>query len=240
MSIRMVEAVFDTEARLFPAERLVLLALADCHNEVTGRCDPSTETLRRMTGLSARWAKATLAALEGRGLVSRIRVRKRGGYGWGYSFGAALFAQPPEGVNPVPKGGEATSPPPDSKGCTQFQDEVNSVPKRGELTSPEPEYNRNTTGRSSVRTTSVKFIPPSEDDVRSYCREKGYTNVDAADFVDYYESNGWKVGRVPMKDWRRTVNRWHRSGGTRRQDTRPAGQVLREREVGHDEHEYKL
>lgn len=96
------------------------------------------------------------------------------------------------------------------------------------------------TGGAAEKGGAPKFVKPTLDDVRGYCREKGYTNVDAADFVDYYESNGWKVGRVPMKDWRRTVNRWHRSGGTRRQDARPAGQVLREREVGHDEHEYKL
>ena len=27
-------------------------------------------------------------------------------------------------------------------------------------------------------------------------------------FVDYYESNGWKVGKNPMKDWRAAVRTW--------------------------------
>ena len=26
--------------------------------------------------------------------------------------------------------------------------------------------------------------------------------------MDYYESNGWKVGRNNMKDWKATARRW--------------------------------
>jgi hypothetical protein len=33
----------------------------------------------------------------------------------------------------------------------------------------------------------------------------------ANDFWDYYESNGWKVGRNPMKDWQSAARRWKRS-----------------------------
>ena len=38
---------------------------------------------------------------------------------------------------------------------------------------------------------STRFVKPTEDEVRDFCREKGYTKVNAADFIDYYESNGW-------------------------------------------------
>lgn len=27
-------------------------------------------------------------------------------------------------------------------------------------------------------------------------------------FVDYYESNGWRVGKNPMKDWKATIRTW--------------------------------
>ena len=57
--------------------------------------------------------------------------------------------------------------------------------------------------------TRHSFSPPSVDDVREYCREKGY-NVDPERFVDYYTSNGWKVGRNPMKDWKAAVRSWNR------------------------------
>lgn len=57
---------------------------------------------------------------------------------------------------------------------------------------------------------STRFVKPTEQEVSDYCREKGYTKVNAADFIDYYESNGWMVGKNKMKDWKRTVSRWER------------------------------
>lgn len=56
--------------------------------------------------------------------------------------------------------------------------------------------------------TCSRFSPPTIDEVRAYCAEKGYT-VDADRFVDYYTSNGWKVGKNPMKDWKAAVRTWN-------------------------------
>lgn len=55
-----------------------------------------------------------------------------------------------------------------------------------------------------------KFTPPTPDEVRAYCSEKGYT-VDPDRFVDYYTSNGWMVGKNHMKDWKAAVRTWVRS-----------------------------
>lgn len=52
-----------------------------------------------------------------------------------------------------------------------------------------------------------KFCKPSVEDVAKYIAEK-HLRVDAEVFVDYYESNGWKVGRNPMKDWKAAVRTW--------------------------------
>lgn len=54
-----------------------------------------------------------------------------------------------------------------------------------------------------------QFIPPTVDEVRTYCTEKGYS-IDPEKFVDYYTSNGWKVGKNPMKDWKAAVRNWAR------------------------------
>lgn len=51
------------------------------------------------------------------------------------------------------------------------------------------------------------FVPPTVDQVRAYCSEKGY-NVDAETFVAFYSSKGWMVGRSPMKDWRMACVTW--------------------------------
>ncbi len=34
------------------------------------------------------------------------------------------------------------------------------------------------------------------------------------DFYDYYESNGWRVGRNPMKSWKAAAQRWKRNQST--------------------------
>ena len=55
-----------------------------------------------------------------------------------------------------------------------------------------------------------RFIPPSVDQVGEYCLERGNT-VDPQRFVDYYQSNGWKVGKNPMKDWKAAVRTWEQN-----------------------------
>lgn len=56
----------------------------------------------------------------------------------------------------------------------------------------------------------TRFVPPTEDEVSLYCVERK-NHVNAQKFVDYYSSNGWKVGRNPMKDWKAAVRTWERS-----------------------------
>lgn len=55
-----------------------------------------------------------------------------------------------------------------------------------------------------------RFAPPTLESVSGYCREMGYTNVDAARFIDFYTSNGWMVGKNRMKDWKAAVRNWDR------------------------------
>ena len=60
-----------------------------------------------------------------------------------------------------------------------------------------------------------RFIKPSEDDIAVYMQEKGLDSQtaknEAEKFFDYYESNGWKAGKNPMKDWKATARRWTRN-----------------------------
>lgn len=52
-----------------------------------------------------------------------------------------------------------------------------------------------------------RFSPPSVDEVQAYCISKDL-NMDASRFVDYYESNGWMVGRNKMRDWKAAARGW--------------------------------
>lgn len=47
----------------------------------------------------------------------------------------------------------------------------------------------------------VENIPPSEEEVRGYCKEKGY-NFDITGFFGHYVSNGWKVGPNAVVSWK--------------------------------------
>ena len=55
-----------------------------------------------------------------------------------------------------------------------------------------------------------RVAPPTLENVSEYCREMGYTNVDAERFIDFYTSNGWMVGKNRMKDWKAAVRNWDR------------------------------
>lgn len=55
-----------------------------------------------------------------------------------------------------------------------------------------------------------RFVPPTVEEVSEYCSERN-NDVDAQKFVDYYSSNGWKVGKNPMKDWKACVRTWERN-----------------------------
>ena len=52
-----------------------------------------------------------------------------------------------------------------------------------------------------------RFSKPPVDDVRKYMAELSMADMSQR-FVDYYESNGWKVGKNPMKDWKAAVRTW--------------------------------
>ena len=53
------------------------------------------------------------------------------------------------------------------------------------------------------------FQRPSAAEVQAFVLAEGL-KVDAATFVDFYDSHGWCVGRTAIKNWKATVRLWHR------------------------------
>lgn len=67
---------------------------------------------------------------------------------------------------------------------------------------------------SSAKSTTTKrkrFEKPTLSQITQYCLERN-NSVNAEQFYDYYESNGWKVGKNAMKDWKACVRTWERNG----------------------------
>ena len=54
-----------------------------------------------------------------------------------------------------------------------------------------------------------KFVPPTLEEVRQFAEaEMAGSKILPEKFYNYYESNGWKVGRNPMKNWRTKFKSW--------------------------------
>lgn len=93
-----------------------------------------------------------------------------------------------------------------------FEDE------NGGLDKPEAKPNQTNTNHTKPNQKKRStFSPPSVEEVRAYCKQKGYT-FDPEQFVAFYESKGWKVGRNPMKSWQAACTTWQK-----RQAPKPNG-----------------
>ena len=64
--------------------------------------------------------------------------------------------------------------------------------------------------KDKVKAKAKRFVKPSLNDLEHYCIERN-NKVDIVKFFNYYESNGWKVGKNPMKDWRAAIRTWEKN-----------------------------
>ena len=61
--------------------------------------------------------------------------------------------------------------------------------------------------KEKKRRSSV-FVKPTLEECIAYAQEKGYQwNIER--FFNYYESNGWRVGQNPMKNWKAAMRTWN-------------------------------
>ena len=80
-----------------------------------------------------------------------------------------------------------------------------------------------------AKKSKAKFEKPTVEEVAAYCAERG-NDVDPEAFVAFYDSNGWRVGKNPMRDWKGAVRTWEQR---RREEARtPPGNAPRATTVG--------
>jgi len=65
--------------------------------------------------------------------------------------------------------------------------------------------------RKQITDRAAALPRPTLDEIKAYCLER-CSKVDPERFLAYYEANGWRVGRNPMKDWRAAVRTWEKNG----------------------------
>ena len=66
--------------------------------------------------------------------------------------------------------------------------------------------------KEKKKPTTSRFAPPTESEVSAHMHNKGLSLADAdeqgQEFVLFYESKGWLVGKSKMKNWRAAATRW--------------------------------
>ena len=71
-------------------------------------------------------------------------------------------------------------------------------------------------GNNDKKVTRKRFTRPTYNDISIYMSNKDIKNhvdiniamLEAEKFMNHYDSNGWKVGKNPMQDWKASVRNW--------------------------------
>jgi hypothetical protein len=71
--------------------------------------------------------------------------------------------------------------------------------------------------KPTIEKTSKRFVPPTLDELTAYAKEAGMP--DPQRWMDHYTSNGWKVGKSKMVDWKACVRNWARSANQQEPQT---------------------
>lgn len=155
--------------------KLVLLYLANCHNQDTGDCFPSGSHIAKITGLNVKTVFSSLGELERLGLIKRDPKR-------GCSNRYALNLEATYTGNGIPTYTETGSPPIPKTGQTYTE--------TGSLTYKEPK---------SKKTPAEKYCEIPEDfgiseQVRQWAAENNFDRLNdrLEHFINYAISSGKK------------------------------------------------
>ena len=58
------------------------------------------------------------------------------------------------------------------------------------------------------KASAKRFVKPELKQCMDYFAEKGSTVYEGEKMYDFYEANGWRVGKNPMKDWKAAARNW--------------------------------
>jgi len=103
------------------------------------------------------------------------------------------------------------------------------TPDNYKVTSNEQASNKQVTGKSQASNTNnnvnnvnnvnnekkgsrriTKFVKPTKQELDDYCQKMKYA-INTEKFLAHYNSNGWKVGKNPMRSWQSALTTWHLS-----------------------------
>lgn len=84
--------------------------------------------------------------------------------------------------------------------------------------------NNNKVLKESKTIAERNIIPPVIEWVAEYCKSRK-NGIDAQQFMDHYESNGWMVGKNKMKDWQASIRTWERYRNSQKKQAVPIDSI---------------
>lgn len=88
--------------------------------------------------------------------------------------------------------------------------------KYEEIRSRADNYVRVARHREKEAAESGKFKKPELEEIKLHFSKSGLPMSEAEKFFHYYESNGWRVGKNPMKNWHGAAANWKKNFEERR------------------------
>lgn len=106
----------------------------------------------------------------------------------------------------------------------QYEEHFQTCKKMTALIPPDPSAPRK---RHTPKSNMVKMVKPTRVEIFDLMVSLGFANADteATIFFNYFESNGWKVGKNPMKDWNAAVHGWVTRWYERNDVKKPKGKL---------------
>lgn len=190
---------------LKPSPKFVLLALADCLNERTGRLNPSISVISEKTGQNRKTIIASLSILEGLGLIVKAKTY---GTSTSYKLNLDVLCSAEKGTGMH----EVTSP---KNGTALVPKTVLDQTQKGDTNQEEPRKNQELLRAKPRKQKAKLFIKPSFKQITDYKNQLIFEGQkctsDVQSFIDYHESKGWVVGKSSMKCWQAAFRTWERN-----------------------------
>lgn len=79
---------------------------------------------------------------------------------------------------------------------------------------PNNNVNDNVNDNVNANVKRGAFAPPSFQDVKDYCIFR-QNKVDPENFINFYQSKNWMIGKNKMADWKAAVHTWEKRDKTR-------------------------
>mgnify|MGYP003643347744 FL=1 len=203
MSFNAAKWAWDQDLK--PSAKFVLLALADCLNERTGRLNPSISAISEKTGQNRKTIISSLSILEGLGLIVKAKTF---GTSTSYQLNLDVLCSAENGTG--------------MQKDTSTKNGTRAVPKtvldqtqKRDTNQEEPRKNQELLGAKPLKQKVKVFRKPSLQQITDYKNQLIFEGQkctsDIQSFIDYHESKGWVVGKSSMKCWQAAFRTWERN-----------------------------